>query len=59
MREENIDITDNLKELEKENENLEKLLIEAKMHWADLDLENEELAFRLKQRNDQVKVFSS
>jgi hypothetical protein len=38
---------------------LEKHLVDAKLNWADLDMENEDLAFKLKQKNDQLKIFSS
>lgn len=30
------------------NEALEKYLVDAKMHWADLDMENDVLALKLK-----------
>lgn len=29
------------------------------MNWASLDMENDELAFKLKQKIDQIKIFSS
>ena len=38
---------------------LESQLIEAKMHWANLDMENDELAQKLQQKNQMLKVFSS
>ena len=33
----------------------EALLVEAKLNWANLDMENDELAVSLKLRNDRVK----
>ncbi len=28
------------------------------MNWADLDLENEEIAYKLNQKNERLKIFS-
>lgn len=38
---------------------LESQLIEAKMHWANLDMENDELTQKLQQKNQMLKVFSA
>lgn len=38
---------------------LESQLIEAKMQWANLDMENDELSQKLQQKNQMLKVFSS
>jgi hypothetical protein len=48
LREENIDINREYRETKRENEFLEKNLIEVKMQWATLDHENEEIALKLK-----------
>ncbi len=38
---------------------LENQLVEAKMQWANLDMENDELTLKLQQKNQMLKVFSS
>jgi len=38
---------------------LEDQLVEAKMNWAALDLEADELGFKLQQKNQALKMFSS
>lgn len=38
---------------------MEKNLVEAKMNWAGLDMECEDLAHKLKNKCDQLKIFSS
>jgi hypothetical protein len=48
LREENISFNKEIVHLTAENENLEKNLVEAKMNWAELDMENDQLAFKLK-----------
>lgn len=59
LREENISYTQQAKKSKEEQESLEKYLVEAKMNWANLDMENDELAMKLKQKTEQLKVFSS
>eukprot|EP00350_Pseudokeronopsis_sp_OXSARD2_P011852 CAMPEP_0170552146 /NCGR_PEP_ID=MMETSP0211-20121228/10087_1 /TAXON_ID=311385 /ORGANISM="Pseudokeronopsis sp., Strain OXSARD2" /LENGTH=75 /DNA_ID=CAMNT_0010859711 /DNA_START=2509 /DNA_END=2736 /DNA_ORIENTATION=+ len=48
-----------MKDLELVNDHMEKNLVDAKMNWADLDMENEDMAFQMKQKTDQLKIFSS
>ena len=38
---------------------LEDQLVEAKMSWATLDMENDELTLKLQQKNHALKMFSS
>lgn len=38
---------------------LEDQLVEAKMNWAALDLESEQLNLKLQQKNKALKMFSS
>ena len=38
---------------------LESQLIETKMRWAELDLENDELTQKLTQKNTMLRKFSS
>lgn len=59
LREENIDLHKDNREKTKENDFLEKNLIEVKMQWATMDHENEELSHKLNQKNQQLKIFSS
>ena len=59
LREENIGFTNQIKAIQKEYKYIESQLIEAKMHWAELDMENDQLAFNLKKKSDQLKIFSS
>ena len=33
-------------------------MVQAKVNWANLDLENDELAYKLQQKNEQLKIFS-
>ena len=40
-------------------EDLESQLVAAKMKWANLDMENDELANKLQQKNEQIKKFST
>lgn len=47
LREENLLQNQSLKTVSKDNQQIESQLVEAKMHWANLDLENDELAYKL------------
>ena len=38
---------------------LESQLVDAKMRWADLDMENDELVQKMQQKNHTLKFFSS
>ena len=38
---------------------LEDQLIEAKMNWGSLDMENDKLTMKLQQKNQGIKMFSS
>ena len=38
---------------------LESQLVDAKMRWADLDMENDELVQKMQQKNQTLKFFSS
>ncbi len=58
LREENLSQNQTIKDLTKENETIESQLVEAKMHWANLDLENDELAYKLNQRTEKLKILS-
>ena len=40
-------------------DDLEAQLVSAKMQWANLDMENEELSMRLQQKNNQLKSLST
>lgn len=44
--------------LSKENEALESYLVDTKVKAANLDMENYELAMKLQQKSDQLKIFS-
>eukprot|EP00349_Pseudokeronopsis_sp_Brazil_P011031 CAMPEP_0202979326 /NCGR_PEP_ID=MMETSP1396-20130829/85511_1 /ASSEMBLY_ACC=CAM_ASM_000872 /TAXON_ID= /ORGANISM="Pseudokeronopsis sp., Strain Brazil" /LENGTH=75 /DNA_ID=CAMNT_0049718709 /DNA_START=1714 /DNA_END=1941 /DNA_ORIENTATION=- len=45
LREENLQLVQRVKDLELVNDSMERNLVDAKMNWADLDMENEDLAF--------------
>ena len=47
LREENLQFNERIKALAKENQALESQLVDAKVHWADLDMENDLLACKL------------
>lgn len=59
LREENLKLIEQGKSVSREKDQIEGQLVEAKMQWATLDMENDELAVRLKQKNEQLKIFSS
>jgi hypothetical protein len=59
LREENLNQNDKIKALSRDNENLSKVAIETKVKCADLNLENDELAFKLQQKSEQLKIFSA
>jgi hypothetical protein len=41
-----------MKQIQAINETMEKNLVEAKMNWAELDMENEEMSHKYKQKCD-------
>lgn len=52
-------MNEQIKELSKQYGVIESQLIEAKLAWASLDMENDELTIAVKKKNDQLKKFSS
>jgi hypothetical protein len=59
LREENLVQHEQLKQLLKENQALEANLVDAKFNWANLEMENDELTFKIQRKNEQLKIFSS
>ena len=59
LRAENLEFSKRSKELEINHNTMEEQLVSAKFSWAELDMENDKLALQLKQKADQLKIFSS
>lgn len=58
LREEKDDLLEQLDELSKQYNETERSLVNAKLAWANLDMENDELVMQLKRKNDMIKVYA-
>ena len=52
LREENLAQNEQIKLLLKENDNLGRVAIDTKVKCADLNLENDELSYKIQQKNE-------
>eukprot|EP00347_Sterkiella_histriomuscorum_P004482 403360298 len=59
LREENIQQHNEFVELAKVHQNMEELLVKAKMQAAELDLENDDLSVKINKKNEMLKKLSA
>jgi len=58
LREENARLLTESKAIQSEKDRLESFLVDVKIRSANLDLENDQLACKLQQKNDMIKMLS-
>jgi len=54
-----VQVTSQKKEETTRANDLESELVSTKMKWANLDMENDELAMKLSQKNELIKKYST
>jgi len=57
LREDNLQLVEAIELQRHEIESLEKQLVNAKLEWANLDMENDELILEIKKKSHKIELY--